>query len=112
MAKEYATKFYASKQWEQCRESYLVSVKGLCERCAKQNIVEIAKIVHHKEYITPHNINEYDITLNHNNLEALCQDCHNKEHQSNNPNKDYLFDVNGNLIGKGNHNERTKSKED
>jgi hypothetical protein len=36
--------------------------------------------VHHKTYITPTNINNPDITLNFNNLEFVCHDCHNEEH--------------------------------
>lgn len=47
----------------------------LCERCG-----EPAKIVHHKIWLTPKNIHEQSITLCWDNLEALCQDCHNKEH--------------------------------
>lgn len=37
-------------------------------------------IVHHKVYINKNNIWDTDITLDFNNLELLCIDCHNKEH--------------------------------
>lgn len=37
-------------------------------------------IVHHKSYIDTSNIWDTDITLNFDNLELLCIDCHNKEH--------------------------------
>lgn len=37
-------------------------------------------IVHHKHYIDMSNIWDTDITLDFNNLELLCIDCHNKEH--------------------------------
>ena len=40
-------------------------------------------IVHHKDYININNIWDTDITLNFNNLELLCMDCHNKEHFNN-----------------------------
>ena len=40
----------------------------------------MGNIVHHKTYITEDNINNPDITLNWDNLECLCQTCHNKEH--------------------------------
>ncbi|MGG4462619.1 HNH endonuclease [Micromonospora provocatoris] len=73
--KEYAKKFYNSRAWKKCRESYFKSKYGLCERCSGPG-----KIVHHKRYITPYNINNHEITLNHSNLELLCQTCHNKEH--------------------------------
>ena len=75
MAKEYSKSFYKSKEWIKCRNSYITFVHGLCECCGKPG-----KIVHHKKKITPMNINDPDITLNYDNLEYLCLDCHNKEH--------------------------------
>lgn len=73
--KPFAKKFYKSAAWKKCRESYIVSVHGLCERCG-----DGGKIVHHKIVLNPDNITDPDITLNHMQLELLCQDCHNKEH--------------------------------
>lgn len=75
--KPYAKKFYKSSAWIKCRESYFNMQHGICERCG-----EAGHIVHHKEYITPSNINEPNITLNWDNLELLCQECHNKEHMT------------------------------
>lgn len=66
----------------------------LCERCG-----EPAKIVHHKIWLTPKNIHEQSITLCWDNLEALCQDCHNKEHHAKNVRaKRYAFTADGELI--------------
>lgn len=73
--KEYAKQFYKSKAWQRTRYAYIVSRQGLCERCGAGG-----KIVHHKQYITPSNIEDAQITLNHENLELLCADCHNQEH--------------------------------
>lgn len=78
MAKEWAKKFYNSKQWLKCRAEYKEKVFGLCERCE-----EPGSVVHHKSYLTPENINDAYVTLNHDNLELLCDDCHNKEHEFN-----------------------------
>ncbi len=78
--KPWAEKFYKSIQWQNCREAYLKSQGYLCERCIKKGEVKPAVIVHHKIYLTPWNINDESITLNPINLEALCKDCHNKEH--------------------------------
>ncbi len=75
MAKEWAKAFYKSTAWLKCRESYITKVYGLCERCSKPGL-----ILHHKTELTPNNINNPDITLNHDKLEYLCLDCHNKEH--------------------------------
>jgi 5-methylcytosine-specific restriction endonuclease McrA len=94
MAKDYAISFYKSKSWRKARESYYKSKFGLCERCG-----EPGDIVHHKEYITPENINDPNITLDFDNLELLCQDCHNKEHIGTTvTQKGLMFDDNGNLI--------------
>ena len=79
MAKEYTGNFYTSKAWLSCRTSFIskrVAIDGgKCQRCNK-----LGKIVHHIKYITPHNINNPLITLNHDNLEYLCDYCHKKEH--------------------------------
>ena len=70
-----AKRFYNSKAWKDCRRSYISKVFGLCERCSQP-----CDIVHHKVYIDSKNINDVQVTLNHDNLEALCIQCHNKEH--------------------------------
>ena len=97
MAKEYAVSFYNSKKWERCRKSYL-SKHNLCERCLIRGEYVPAKIVHHKTYITESNIHDTDITLNHDNLEALCQECHNYEHLNKDIELRYTFDKEGNVI--------------
>ena len=78
--KEYAQAFYKSTAWQQCRDSYIKSVGGLCERCLANGLIVPGYIVHHKCYLTPENIKDPSITLNFSNLEYLCHDCHNKEH--------------------------------
>lgn len=83
MAKEWAKKFYNSKSWQQCREGYIQSVQGLCERCLEKNKLTPGYIVHHKEPLTPMNINDPAVSLNWELLEYVCQDCHNKEHHGN-----------------------------
>lgn len=77
MAKEFAIKFYKSRAWLKCREGFIQSVYGLCNRCGSPGL-----IVHHKILLTPMNINDMDVTLNWNELEYLCIDCHNREHMS------------------------------
>lgn len=89
MAKDFAKVFYNSKAWKQCRSSYIRSVHGLCERCVKEGIrkkdgtIPTGDIVHHKIHLNEMNINDPSITLNHNNLEYLCLECHNKHHNFN-----------------------------
>lgn len=38
-------------------------------------------IVHHKIHLTPENIYDRNIALSWDNLELLCRDCHDKEHE-------------------------------
>ena len=91
---KWAEDFYYRKTWRKCRESYKKSVQGICERCGG-----IAKVVHHKTHLTPDNISDPTITLAYANLEALCQDCHNREHHGGNaPDLGYSYDEDGNIV--------------
>ena len=73
---DYARSFYKSRAWQLCRASYIAERQsvdgGLCERCRKA----LGYIVHHKVHITPANISNPDVTLNHDNLQYLCKACH------------------------------------
>lgn len=91
--KKWAESFYTSKSWKQCRDTYLESQNNICVRCG-----EPAKICHHKTWLTRENISNPYITLSWDNLEALCQDCHNKEHHKKEPKLRYSFDAEGNIV--------------
>lgn len=90
-----AKRLYKSAAWRRCRESYISKVHGLCERCE-----EPGKIVHHKTHIDSENVHDPEVTLNHSNLEYLCQTCHNREHHEKYSPVRYgmAFDNDGNLI--------------
>ena len=79
---DWASDFYHSAKWLATRKAYIsqrVAVDGgLCERCQRR----AGKIVHHKKYLTENNVNDSAVTLNQDNLELLCQKCHNIEHIS------------------------------
>lgn len=98
-APEQQRAFYHSKEWLRCRESYIASVGGLCERCEAKGIIRPGKIVHHKEYITAQNVTDPVVLLNPNNLEFLCMDCHNTEHFKND--KRYVIDECGRVAVRG-----------
>ena len=51
-----------------------------------------------KNIITPGNISNPNITLNLDNLEYVCEDCHNKEHKAVHTPMRYQYDANGNLL--------------
>ena len=102
MAQDFAKPFYNSKAWQACRESYIVSVFGLCERCIKEGRAVPGVIVHHKVTLTPENINDPDITLNHRLLELLCIECHNREtfEKYETTREDVMFDEDGQLVSR------------
>ena len=95
--KEYAKSFYTSEAWKKTRIAYIERVNGLCEQCKAAGRFVPGKIVHHKKYITPKNINDPRITLSFGNLELLCEDCHNKEHKRK-KNFRYSFAADGSLL--------------
>ena len=80
MAKQFAKQFYNSTAWKKCRKSYIASVHGLCERCLKEGRLISGYIVHHKIVLTPNNIEDVNVTLNHEHLEYVCKECHDEEH--------------------------------
>lgn len=90
--KEYAREFYRGRQWRKISRVYMQSRNYVCERCGG-----VGSICHHKTYIMPQNIEDPNITLNFDNLECLCQDCHNKEHMT--KYSQALFDSDGNMTG-------------
>ena len=90
-------KFYDTKKWKRLRKSYLFT-HPTCERCEAAGLISVAEHVHHKIELTEENVNDPNITLNPDNLEALCFDCHRKEHHDLPEVADELFfDENGNL---------------
>ena len=95
MSKAYSKSFYNSRAWLKCRESYIATVFGLCEHCAGAGY-----IVDHVEEVTPDNITDPNITLNHKNLQYLCTPCHNKKtfFKFEPTRSDVTFDSEGGLV--------------
>ena len=108
-------KFYQSKAWQDVRKTIWLRQNLLCNRCHRPVYVDgisdyIPKgnrrtgIVHHKVYLTETNINDTSVSLDINNLEGLCKECHEKEHSKGIAvRKDYYFDENGHLLSVGGH---------
>lgn len=83
--------FYNSTTWKKQRKYKLQSNNYICDKCGL-----IATEVHHKIKLTETNVDDINISMNSNNLECLCRDCHNKlTHGKDNKTR---FDVNGNLL--------------
>ena len=83
--------FYKSAAWQVARQIKYQEQDGRCERCKR-----VGEEVHHKIRLTVDNVSDSSVSLNQNNLELLCKDCHNKEHKRFSKEKE--FDDEGNLI--------------
>lgn len=80
MAKPFAKKFYSGIAWQQCRDAYAKNKSYLCERCLAKGLYTPGEIVHHKIPLAPDNIHDFDVSLNWDNLELVCRECHAEEH--------------------------------
>lgn len=103
MPSRVSDQFYHSQKWRKCRESYIAERMaidgGMCEVCHE----EPGYIVHHKIWIDETNINNPEITLNHENLRYECLRCHNLEERDGEMKgmereNRYVFDSDGNII--------------
>ena len=73
MAKTWAVAFYNSKQWKTARRMALRRDLYCCQLCGAR-----AEEVHHIIELSPYNISDVSVTLNIDNLQSLCHDCHTK----------------------------------
>ena len=71
---------YNRREWHKVRAAVFTRANGLCERCKKKGLVKAGKIVHHKEHLTNTNKKDWNVSYNIKNLELLCNDCHELEH--------------------------------
>lgn len=98
MAQAWAKRFYSSKKWLRCRQSYIKQRYqvdgGMCELCHDAIGID----VDHIEELTPESIKDANISLNHDNLQLLCKECHNKKTHTGVSRGRVLFDNNGDVI--------------
>ena len=79
--------FYKSKEWLSFREIFIndmtdaVTGDVYCSHCHKVILNKNDLIVHHKIELTDENVNDYNISLNPDNVEIICFNCHNKHHR-------------------------------
>lgn len=95
--KDWQKGFYNTISWQRCRDNYVKSVGGLCEKCLSKGIISQGEIVHHKIHLNAQNITIDSISLNPDNLELLCRQCHSDSH-TNNPRKRYSIGADGSVI--------------
>lgn len=77
--------FYRSAEWETLRRSLMlerVDANGdvICEHCGKPIVKAYDCIGHHKTPLTESNVNNYDISLNPENIALVHHKCHNEIH--------------------------------
>lgn len=101
--KQFAQSFYKSKQWQETRDYIISKYSGLCQVCQERPAV----IVHHKIWLNADNINDYNITLNEDNLIPVCRECHALIHEGDSNSikptaKGIVFDIKGKLVKEDN----------
>ena len=73
--------FYTGKEWRSLCWLLRLKANNRCQRCNAE-ILDIKYLIgHHKIELTPDNIHNPSIALNPDNIEMICQTCHNKEHR-------------------------------
>ena len=75
--KLWQNKFYNSKRWRELRDEIRLDRGMRCDSCGR--IIRGCSIVDHIEEITPDNKDDNNITLNKDNLQLLCLECHNRK---------------------------------
>lgn len=74
-------KFYKSKEWLCCRDDILISRPPICWHCGQGFKADEVIICHHKTELTLGNVNDYNISLNPDNVELIHHECHNAIHK-------------------------------
>lgn len=69
--------FYNSKEWKQLRRQVMQDNDYLCAECKRNGKIRQATQVHHKVPIEE----DYGLRLEYDNMEALCNQCHNVAHE-------------------------------
>ena len=101
MAQDFAKSFYSSKRWQDCRNAYAKRAHYLCENCLRKGIYRPGEIVHHKIEISPTNIYNPEVTLNFDNLENVCRECHAELHKKSIKDRRYTIDEDGRVVING-----------
>ena len=78
--------FYTSRQWERLRAQLMQERTGddgfiTCAHCGQPILKEYDCIAHHKIELTDENVNDFEVSLNPENIELIHFRCHNLEHE-------------------------------
>ena len=72
--------FYGTQRWRKARKAYWQKVGGLCEKCLAKGLYTPAEQVHHIKPLKPEDLDNPALTTGFDNLMALCERCHEEEH--------------------------------
>lgn len=71
--------FYCRKDYLDLAQACKIKSGGVCAKCG--GVFDISELrPHHKVELTLDNIDDVNVTLNPDNIEVLCHDCHNAAH--------------------------------
>ena len=72
--------FYCRKDYLDLAQAFKIKSGGVCAKCG--GVFDISELrPHHKVELTLDNIDDVNVTLNPDNIEVLCHDCHNAAHK-------------------------------
>lgn len=72
--------FYCRKDYLDLAQDCKIKSGGVCAKCG--GVFDISELrPHHKVELTLDNIDDVNVTLNPDNIEVLCHDCHNAAHK-------------------------------
>lgn len=72
--------FYCRKDYLDLAQACKIKSGGVCAKCG--GVFDISELrPHHKVELTLDNIDDVNVTLNPDNIEVLCRDCHNAAHK-------------------------------
>lgn len=71
---------------------------GMCERCFENGYLVPAEIIHHREHLTPENVDDPEATYGFDNLQRVCRKCHGKLHGKGGGSLRMTFDEYGRIV--------------
>ena len=75
------SEFYTSRQWSEFRRRLVLERGSVCEHCGQPIMNSFDLILHHKIFLTEENVNDYEISLNSENIQIVHHKCHNEIHE-------------------------------
>lgn len=73
--------FYTSREWSEFRRLLILKRGIRCEYCGEEIVNSYDVILHHVNHLTLENVNDYDVSLNEDNIMIVHHKCHNIIHE-------------------------------